>query len=61
MRAATFVLRTAGECVFWVVGGRGWLLEAGRWVPLDVAPGLGGKLLTPSEVEALVAVWSSTS
>lgn len=49
------VVRTAGECVFWVANGRGWLLEAGRWVPLDVAPGLAGTLLTAREVEQLVA------
>lgn len=50
------VVRTAGECVFWVANGRGWLLEQGRWLPLDVAPGLAGKLLTSSEVAELVAV-----
>lgn len=50
-----FVVRTSGECIMWVTEGRGWLLEEDQWIPLDVAPGLGGIVLTASEFLDLVA------
>lgn len=48
---------TLRDVQVWVEHGRGWLLDpiAARWVELTEAPGLGGRVLTRSEVDALAA------
>lgn len=45
-----------GNGVFvWVQNGRGWLLRDGKWVRLSDAPGLGGWVLSASQIDELVA------
>lgn len=51
------VVDVGGNVVIWVQGGRGWVLRPdGAWLPLetDAAPGLGGSVLSKSEVSRLV-------
>ena len=51
------VVDVGGGCVVWVQNARGWLLRPdGAWVVVesDVVPGLGGSVLTQSEVNQLV-------
>lgn len=44
------------DALVWIQGGRGWLLDAlgAGWVPLTDAPGLGGRVLTRAEVDAVM-------
>ena len=51
------VVNVGNGVVVWIQNGRGWQLRPdGAWLPVesDVVPGLGGDVLTQSEVNRLV-------
>lgn len=41
--------------VVWVENGHGFILLDGKWIPLTDAPGLGGQVLTDSDVRDVVS------
>lgn len=42
-------------CLVWVENGRGFILLDGKWQKLTDAPGLGGQVLTDSDVRDVVS------